>query len=289
MEYYFKHQLFIVLSLFSFVAGCQSERELEYGYNNLNQLRVAILPDQNKTAMRHQYEPLLDYLSKTTKLETTLILPSSYEDLLNLFSQKKVDLVLFGGATYVKAHRLYGAMPLVMRDIDKHYRSIFLVKADSGMNNLADLKGKALAFGSRLSTSGHYMPRYFLKEKNIDAEHYFSDIKYSGAHDKTAEWVRDGIVDVGVAHSGVISGMYNDGRLKIGSIKIIWETPTFPDYVWTVQGKLASIDKIMIRNAFMLLSLREPNQKKILDSLGGGFYLDAHHETFIDLGSIVND
>ncbi|VAX00054.1 hypothetical protein MNBD_GAMMA22-1112 [hydrothermal vent metagenome] len=266
-------------------AGCQQKPQ--HALYKLKELRVGLLPDQNEVSMRTKYSPLLDYIATYTGLKTTLILPTSYEGLLDLFSKKKIDLALFGGATYVKAHRLYGAKTLVMRDIDKQYRSIFFVKANSGIKSFADLKGKAIAFGSRLSTGGYYMPRYFLGKKNIDIVDYFNVIKYSGAHDKTAEWVRDGVVDVGVAHSGVINDMYRDGRLKETSLKIIWETPVFPDYVWAAQQQLLESDVTLLRNAFMLLNPRKPAQKRILDNLGGGFYLDAHHKTFNILNDVV--
>jgi ABC-type phosphate/phosphonate transport system substrate-binding protein len=38
------------------------------------------------------------------------------------------------------------------------------------------------------------MPRYFLKEMDIIPEVFFSDTRYSGKHDLTAYWVRDGLV-----------------------------------------------------------------------------------------------
>ncbi len=272
----------LVITIFLLVSCNRSAGEI-----NLLHLKVAVLPDQSLVGMQKKYQPLLQYLGTALGIKTTLIFPTSYQDFLTMFSEKKIDLALFGGVTYVIAHQKSHAQPLVMRDIDKTYRSVFLVKVDSGINSLKDLEGKTFSFGSHLSTTGHYMPRHFLKEKNIIPNTYFSKVEYSGAHDRTAQWVREGRVDVGVAHSGIINEMYHDGRLNKNNIKIIWETPSYPGYVWAVQNDLSASDKVKIRNAFMLLSYRNPIQRQILNNLGGGFYFGVHHDVFTALEKIV--
>jgi len=122
-------------------------------------LRVGILPDVSEENLRKRYGPLLNHLSAKTGFDLNLVLPTDYGDLVRLFRENKVDLAYFGGLTFVQAQVFYNAEPLVMRDVDTRFTSWFLVRKSDPARNLADLKGKVFSFGSRLSTSGHLMPR----------------------------------------------------------------------------------------------------------------------------------
>ena len=121
----------------------------------------------------------------------------------------------------MKANFEYGAVPLVMRDVDSRFTSV-LVVAGEGFKTFEELQGKRFSFGSKLSTSGHLMPRHFLQvERGVTPEKYFRSILYSEKHDRTAYWVRDGEVDAGVVNAEIIREMFADGRLRPGDVRII--------------------------------------------------------------------
>ena len=139
-------------------------------------------------------------------------------------------------------------------------------------------------FGSKLSTSGHLMPRYFMKsELQISPETFFSVVDYSGSHDKTAIKVRDGLVDLGVANSIIIKRMIAEGRLEKSELQIIWETPPFINYVWAVQKTLDEDLKNRIRDVFLGLDASKPNHKTILSHLGAMSFLPAGKRDFLSL------
>lgn len=177
-------------------------------------IRIAPVPDQSPETLQRLYEPLLDYLRKETGLPTKLVIADSYSHLLELFKNGQIDIANFGGITYIKAHKDNNAEALVLRDIDGLFSNVVLVRAEATASTLQELKGKSFSFGSKLSTSGHLMPRHFFAKSNIEPETFFARINFSGAHDKTAYLVRDKKVYAGVANSGIIDQMYNDGRLK---------------------------------------------------------------------------
>jgi phosphonate transport system substrate-binding protein len=251
-------------------------------------IRIGVLPDDNKESLRSRYTPLLRYLAQKIGHDTELVIPSSYGELLNLFRDDKIQVAYFGGLTFVQANMFYAATPLVMRDVDARFTSWFLVRANDPAESLADVKNKKLTFGSRLSTSGHLMPRYFMNsESQINPETYFSEVTYSGAHDKTAEYVRDGLADVGVANPEIIKAMFYDGRLKEKELRILWETPPYVDYVWAVQGNLDENIQLQIRDAFLTLTKDDKQGKDILEDLGAEYFLPAGINDFMQLQSIA--
>lgn len=251
-------------------------------------LRVGILPDVSVENIQQRYDPLLEYLSAETGIEHKLVVPENYADLMRQFHEQKVDLAYFGGFTFVRAQTYSNARPLVMREIDTRFTSLFLVRGDNSALQLADFKDKTFSFGSELSTSGHLMPRHFmLVEKQIVPEQFFSEVHYSGAHDKTAYLVRDGKVDLGVANAQIILGMIKNGRLKKGDIRTLWQTPPYPAYVWAVHDDLDENVKTQLRNAFLKLDKSNNDHKKILFQLGARYFLPAAASDFTRLKMVA--
>ncbi len=251
-------------------------------------LRIGLLPDESEAELYRRYTPLFEFLEKETGIPIELTIPDSYDELVELFSGGSVDLAYFGGYTFVKANIDHGAVPLVMRDVDINFTSVLIANGNSQVKDFTETVGKRFAFGSRLSTSGHLMPRHFMiSEKNIDPEKHFSSVRYSGLHDQTAYWVRDGEVDLGVANGRIIRKMLQDGRLRPQDIRIIWETPPYSDYVWAVQAGVTRKDRDKIRQAFMKLSVDNPSHAVILHNIDAGGFLPASEQDFIDLKKIA--
>ena len=152
-----------------------------------------------------------------------------------------------------------------MRDIDKNFSSYFIAGYNSTGSKLEDFKNTRLSFGSRLSTSGHFMPLYFLKEKGINPSIYFSEVQFSGSHDTSVYNVRDGKADLVAANSKVVESMIQDGRISENEIRLIWETPTYADYVWAIRNDLGNDFKQKITNAFLSLAPINPDHFIILN------------------------
>ena len=265
-----------------FMAACTKEESVR----TIETLNVAVLPDQSEAQLRRKYQPLLEHLKSHAGLNSKLLIPKSYKELLEWFDKKQVDLALFGGVTYVKAHLQSNALALVMRDVDGRFRSVVLVRANNTATSLQDLKGASLAFGSELSTSGHFMPRHFFQQKNINPETFFSNVQYSGAHDLTAEWVRDGNVDVGVSNSGIVNDMFADGRLKKEQVKVIWKSAPFSDYVWAIQSDVNKQQRIKIRDAFLHMN-HDEDDKALLKHLGANYYIPSVSSDFSGLKQVI--
>ena len=273
-----KIMMLVPVAAVLFVIGCSPDED-----QSKTSLRVGVLPDQSEPELRKRYEPLIGHLSETTGLNYELVIPNDYNHLLVLFADRKIDLAYLGGLTFVKAQRDHQAVPLVMRDTDLKFRSYFLARADDSSRAVTDFKGLRLAFGSKLSTSGHLMPRHFLKERGIEPERFFGDVLYSGAHDRTAIWVRDRKADLGVANAKIVEGMFEDGRLPPEQVKIVSQTPAYPDYVWAAQRDLNSALQDRIVDAFLILSPAEEKQGDILERLDTGGFLPAQTSDFSEL------
>ena len=257
----------------------------------LSTVRVGLLPRDNWQKQKQLYEPLLVYLSRTSGMDFKLVRSDNYEELLKQFNEHEIDMANFGGLTFVRALKFGHAQPLVMRNHSLTETSLFIVPADSTAQSMADLSGKRLCFGSKQSTSGHLMPRFFLLSESdrIVPENYFRNVCYTSAHDKTVYSVRDGKADVGVVKATVYEQMQADGRLQAGEVRIIWRTPPFADDVWAVHDDIAHETRTKIVNAFLQLDEKDPVDQKILSLLNANYYLPARETMFDSLVEIAGE
>ena len=266
----------LILTLSLVVAGC-SDENTPY---DPKVLRVAVLPDESPDQLLTRHKPLIEFVAKGLGVEYKLIIPDDYSHFDRLFSEGKVDLAYFGGVTFVLANAKNDAQAVAMRDIDANFTSSFLVLSSNPAPDIESLKGESLAFGSRLSTSGHLMPRYFLNKNGYEPENFFSDVTYSGAHDKTAEWVRDGVVTLGALNSRVVERMYDSGRLSADKVRILWRTPPYPDYVWAVRNNVSETFRSKMQDLFLSLSITNPENRVILERAHAKGFLPAHNKDF---------
>ena len=273
----------LALPLFLLLVACENI----YSPDDTLTLRFSVLPDQKQSILQQRYGPLLDYLEQETGIACKLIFSRDYSDLLNKFRRGDIDIARFGGVTFTMARARSQAEPLVMRDIDKKFRSAFLVRADNTATDLNEFKDKRFSFGSRLSTSGHLMPRYFLNKENIKPETFFKEVRYSGTHDRTANWVSQGVVDIGVANAEVIHKLLSTQQKQSMNIRILQETPPYADYVWAAQIELPESIKQKVIAAFLKLSNDTPQGKLILKAIGAEAYLPALNSEFEILENTV--
>lgn len=252
------------------------------------ELIVGVLPDQEEEALLQIYTPLLTYLEAESGINYKLIIPSDYNELVTLFVNKQVDLAYFGGVTFMQAHELSGAKPIVIRDVDKHFTSYLITRADKEVTSLADLEGKSLAFGSKVSTSGHIMPRYFLHEMGIQPDKYFNEIIYSGSHDKTLELVIQGRVDGGMINSSIFDLISSSHPEISKSIHVTWQSPSYPDYVWAMQSDTPPELQNLILNSFLSLTTLDKQHRYILNRMDTKAFYPVNINEFSELNEALN-
>ncbi|WP_181258184.1 phosphate/phosphite/phosphonate ABC transporter substrate-binding protein [Nitrosomonas aestuarii] len=243
-------------------------------------LKLGVLPDSSPEMIKQRFSPLMRYLERKAGIRIELLIPTDYRELVRQFTTKKIDMAFFGGYTFVMTQRETKAVPLIMRDIDLNFSTVFLTHPNNTKQKIEDFKGERFSFGDALSTSGHVMPRYFLHNRNIRPEKFFSEVRYSGGHDTTAFWVRDNQVDLGAANSDIIKNMIKDGLLNKNDVRILWETPVYTNYVFAIQPDFDKELRGRLLDSFLALTPRVQAHQEILTALGTSGFLPANNEDF---------
>ncbi|MBI2312791.1 MAG: putative selenate ABC transporter substrate-binding protein [Betaproteobacteria bacterium] len=228
-------------------------------------LRVSAIPDEAPTELQRKFGPLGKYLEQKTAARIQFIPVTDYAATVEGLAAKKLDLVWYGGFTFVQARlRTHGAaIPLVQREEDEKFRSVFITRAGSSISGLSDLKGRNFTFGSVSSTSGHLMPRYFMLQQGINPDKDLR-IAFSGAHDATAFQVAGGKVDAGALNISVWEKLLEQKKIDPAQLRVFYTTPPYYDYNWTVRGDLDARLIEKLREAFLALDPKNPEHREIL-------------------------
>lgn len=244
-------------------------------------LRLSAIPDENPTELQRKFSKVAAYLAKETGMKVEYTPVTDYAAVVEGLAAKKVDLAWLGGFTFVQTRlRTGNALPIAQRAEDEKFTSKFIASTASGINRLADLKGKNFTFGSVSSTSGHLMPRYFLLQNKLDPEKDFKRVAFSGAHDATALQVESGRVEAGVLNASVWERLVQEKKVDTRKVKVIWTTPPYYDYNWTVRGDLDPKLAKKLTEAFLKLDPKNPAHKELLDLQRASKFIATRPENY---------
>ncbi len=254
-------------------------------------LKVSAIPDESPTELLRKFKPLGAYLEKRLNRKVEFIPVTDYAAAVEALVGKKVDMVWYGGLTFVQARirSNNGVVPLVQREEDEKFRSVFITRADSGINGLADLKGKTFTFGSPSSTSGHVMPRHFLLQAKIDPDKDFRQVAFSGAHDATIASVSGGKVQAGALNISVWEKFVQDKKVDTSQVKVFFTTPPYYDYNWTVRSDLEPSVRDALRAAFLELSPATAEGKEILELQRATRFIPTKVENYSSIESAARN
>ena len=261
-------------------------------------LQIGAIPDQNPEKLNRLYGALSEELSEKLEVPVRYAPVSNYAAAVSAFRTGSLDLVWFGGLTGVQARlQTPGARVLAQRDIDAEFTSVFIANGASGLrpftsaDQLVELKGRRLAFGSESSTSGRLMPQYFMGENGVKPDDLAGGAPgFSGSHDATIAVVQSGAYEVGALNEQVWRSNVKDGRVDPDKVKVIWRTPPYVDYHWVVRPDLDArfgdgfTDNL--QSTLLELSAETENGAAILELFGAERFIPAEDDDYVMIETV---
>jgi phosphonate transport system substrate-binding protein len=124
---------------------------------------------------------------------------------------------------------------------DPEFITYFIANTSTGLSLSTDfpagIEGKTFTFGSKGSTSGRLMPEYFIRQHFGKApREVFKRVGFSGDHSKTLALVQSGSYEIGAMNFKVWEKEVEAGKVDTEKVRVIWHTPSYPDYHWTIRG-----------------------------------------------------
>lgn len=206
--------------------------------------KFSAIPNKDNKDLREKFDPVAEYLGEKLGITVEYIPSTNYDFSVKALQNGDIQMAWLGGLTHCQARKLIdGAKAVAKGDKDQHFKSYFIVPKDSSIEKSDGFpmaaKGKRFTFGNTNSTSGRLMPQYFLeKETGMKPEEFFSEVHFTDNHPQTIALVKNGNWDMGAVDFSVYDGMVDEGKLSPEDCPIVWETPTYADYNFTVRPDL---------------------------------------------------
>jgi len=200
------------------------------------------IPDEDESQLEQRFSAVGQYLSDALDVEVRYVPVKSYAAAVSAFRNNQVQLAWFGGLSGVQARaRVPGSQVLAQGVEDQAFWSYLIAHESTGLeagDRIDDrMRGMTFTFGSKSSTSGRLIPEFYLREHFGEApEDVFDRVGFSGSHSRTLRLVESGSYQVGAINYAVWQRELEAGNIDTDAVKIIWQTPSYPNYQWSIRG-----------------------------------------------------
>ena len=232
-----------------------------------NELKFGSVAMDIPAVMDKRLSPLTSYLAKSVGKDVSLRLSPNMPAAINEVASCNVDLAYLTPVAYLKAYDM-GKARLVAKTVTNgksSFQLMIVVRKNSPIKTVADLKGKTFAFGDKAAL----LQRAVVVGSGAMLED-FKEYKFLGHYDNIVRGVMNGDFDAGILKDTMAFKWENKG------IRVLHSSPDLPPYNISVCGKLDDDMYARIKAAFLALDPANPHHRTIIKAL------DKKYDGFAD-------
>jgi phosphonate transport system substrate-binding protein len=255
-------------------------------------------------------KPVADFIEKKVEFPVKAFTGTSYSAVIEAMRAKRVHAMTVGPFSYLLAVQEAGAEALAIGvstradpgvydpTIRPAYFSVISVKKGSGINTVADLKGRSSNFVDPASTSGHLVPKTFLLKQGIDPDKDMKTV-FAGSHPTSVIALWNGKSDAAASTETTLYNLADNKQIEFcgfpdgevgkdrtaqeirqlfeacpdGKIAMLAVSDPIPNTPFAVRKDLPDTLKTAIKNA--LLAMKDDAG---FVAVAKRWYLDPHEE-----------
>lgn len=206
----------ILIFLFGFYEHCWAQDSIKIGYMICNSLKET----------KERFQPVTNYLSKKLGKKFESVYLNTY-DIESAFSNKEIDFVHANSVIYIILRKNLHAK-LVLGETrgpeGKSTVGAIIVKNESKIKTIVDLKNKRFIFGPDFAPSGFFVVYDLLKQNGIDPEEdlaYYAIPSGSFKHEKALYAVYYQAFDAGATPLEDLRAAIADKKFEADDFRII--------------------------------------------------------------------
>lgn len=262
------------------------------------EVRYGVVSVENERDAVARLQGMAAYLRQRLDTPVRVFRGSDYAGVVEALRSGHAEFAYLGAASYALASRLMGErIAPFARTIDNEgaegYFSAVIVKGDSPVRQIGDLRGKTAAWVDPNSTSGFQFPSYFLRRDGMDPTSFFARTGFAGSHENVVIAVLNGQYDCGaVSYSNearnTFQRMEEKGMIPAGSIRVVWRTPLIPNGPFVGRTDLPG----GLREAFVaaMMAMPQANPQAFAEMTSNARGLaPARHADYLDVIAVTEE
>ncbi|KRM59044.1 phosphate/phosphite/phosphonate ABC transporter substrate-binding protein [Secundilactobacillus malefermentans] len=257
-------------------------------------LTVQFVPSSNANTIEAKAKPLEGLLKKQLGIPVKVSVSTDYNTIVEAMGSKKVDVGFLPPDAYVLAHKEYGSKVILQAErygykqpndqetnkLVKTYKSQILVRKNSGIKTIQDLKGKKIAVQDTTSTAGWIYPIVELYNHGVNInKNNISTVQVKG-HDQGVMAVYNGTADAAFVFEGARVLVQKDAKDVMKKVVPIYTTKGIPNDTITVRKDMSSKWDKKIAKAFKEIAKTKKGHEIISSVYSHEGYVDAKDSNF---------
>ncbi|KIC10983.1 phosphonate ABC transporter substrate-binding protein [Leisingera sp. ANG-M1] len=234
-------------------------------------LKLAFIPQENPEKLLGDIETITAWLSQELQVPVTGFVTFDHAAAVEALRNGDADISFMGALPFVLAEDQIGAVPLlseVYRGQPSYAGRVF-VRKDSGIETLADLQGRDIAFADPVSESGYLYPLdLFVREGLVadagDADRFFGQKFFAGGYQQAMQAMANGLVDA--AGASQYADLYLTPEQQ-AEIRVLGESEQIPSHAIIARPGLDAA--LQARFVEAMLRLNQAENRYLLAYLYG--------------------
>lgn len=164
-------------------------------------LRLAFIPQENPDKLLGDIEAITGWLSEQIGVPVEGFVTIDHAAAVEALRNGDADISFMGALPFVLAEAEIDAIPLLSEVYrgDPSYTGRVFVRRDAGIQSLADLRGRDIAFADPISESGYLYPlaefeRAGLIDRPEAADAFFGRVFFAGGYQQAMQAMAEGLV-----------------------------------------------------------------------------------------------
>lgn len=225
--------------------------------SNVSKYVIGIHPLHNPKRLFEVYGPIVDFLNvNMPEADFTLEASRNYEEFDKKLYGGHFDFAMPNPYQTVNSlkhgYRVFGKMA-----DDDDFRGIILVRRDSGINTVADLKGKAVSYPAPTALAATMMPQYYFQTHGLDINHDIENL-YVGSQESSIINVLRGHVAAGATWPVPWKTFSKENPQLAAQLEVKWQTEPLQNNGWVVRENLPV--EVVNKFAALLFNLDQHEQ-----------------------------
>ncbi len=250
-------------------------------------LRFGVFPRWNAQIMVADFTPLAQALGTALGRKVQIETDKDFTSFMRRVYAREFDLIHVNQLQYLQAHDQagYQVIAKLCETADCTIRAVIVTRTESALHNVADLRGKTVAFGGRDAMVSHILARELLRQHGLPSTDYLA--VFAKNPPNALFTVYNGAADAAGVGSPVFERPEIKRRVDVKKLHVLVESDPIPPLPIAVRGDLDSGLVKRLRAALLDLNQGDAGAA-LLARIGATHFAASEHAEYAGLSYLID-